>query len=141
MGKLIKVWDGSTWQTVAAGLPYDFPSQSTNSGKFLTTDGSVLSWASAGLVNSSISSNVTLAAGNRYFVNTSAARTLTLPSSPTLGDEIQVFDASGTAATYNITINSNSGKINGSVQDAILDVNGVATSLIYTGSTYGWRLG
>lgn len=93
------------------------------------------------VTNSSINSNTTLTAGTRYFVDTTSARTLTLPASPSVGDEIQVFDASGTAATYNITIDSNSGKINGSVQNAILDVNGVATSLIYTGSTYGWRLG
>ena len=116
----------------------------TNSS--ITVNGSAVSLGGSvtivtGPASSAISSNVTLAANNKYFVDTTAARTLTLPASPTLGDEIQVFDASGTAATNNITINSNSGKINGSVQDAILDVNGVATSLIYTGSTYGWRLG
>lgn len=116
----------------------------TNSS--ITVNGSAVSLGGSvtivtGPASSAISSNVTLAANNKYFVDTTAARTLTLPASPTLGDEIQVFDASGAAATNNITINSNSGKINGSVQDAILDVNGVATSLIYTGSTYGWRLG
>ena len=116
----------------------------TNSS--ITVNGSAVSLGGSvtivtGPASSAVSSNITMAANNNYFVDTTAARTLTLPASPTLGDEIQVFDASGTAATNNITINSNSGKINGSVQDAILDVNGVATSLIYTGSTYGWRLG
>lgn len=91
--------------------------------------------------NSAISANQTLVAGYRYFVNTSAARTLTLPASPSVGDEIQVFDATNTAATYNITLGSNSLKINGTVQDAELDTNGVAVALVYTGSTYGWRLG
>lgn len=116
----------------------------TNSS--ITVNGSAVSLGGSvtivtGPASTAVSSNVTLAANNKYFVDTTAARTLTLPASPTLGDEIQIFDASGTAATYNITINSNSGKINGSVQDAILDVNGVGASLIYTGSTYGWRLG
>ena len=92
-------------------------------------------------VNSAISTNQTLVAGYRYFVDTSAARTLTLPASPSVGDEIQVFDATNTAATYNITLGSNSLKINGTVQDAELDTNGVAVALVYTGSTYGWRLG
>lgn len=92
-------------------------------------------------VNSAISTNQTLAAGYRYFVDTSAARTLTLPASPSVGDEIQVFDATNTAATYNITLGSNSLKINGTVQDAELDTNGAAVALVYTGSTYGWRLG
>ncbi len=168
MAKLIKVWDGTEWQAVAVALPNgvtingtqtltnktisgasntltNIPNSAlTNSA--ITINGSSTSLGGSvtivtGPASSAISSNVTLAANNKYFVDTTAARTLTLPASPTLGDEIQVFDASGTAATNNITINSNSGKINGSVQDAILDVNGVATSLIYTGSTYGWRLG
>ena len=90
-------------------------------------------------INLAISSNTTLVAGYRYFVNTSAARTLTLPASPSVGADIAIFDASGSAATNNITVNSNSGKINGSVQDLILDANGAAVVLTYTGSTYGWR--
>lgn len=92
-------------------------------------------------INVSISANTNLAVGRRYFVNTSAARTLTLPASPTVGNEIFVFDATGTAGTNNITINSNSGKINGTVQNLTIDVDGAGASLIYTGATYGWRVG
>jgi hypothetical protein len=88
-----------------------------------------------------ISSNITLVAKNRYFVDTSAARTLTLPASPILGDEIHVFDATGTAGTNNITVLNNSLKINGVLDTALLDSNGVAAAFIYTGSTYGWRMG
>jgi hypothetical protein len=66
---------------------------------------------------------------------------LTLPASASVGDEIQVVDATGTAGTNNITLGSNSLKINGSVQDAVIDVNGGAAVLLYTGSTYGWRFG
>ena len=168
MAKLIKVWNGTAWEDVAVALPNALTIDGTQTltnktisgasntltnignasltNSSITVNGSAVSLGGSvtivtGPASSAISSNVTLAANNKYFVDTTAARTLTLPASPTLGDEIQVFDASGTAATYNITINSNSGKINGSVQNAILDVNGVATSLIYTGSTYGWRLG
>jgi hypothetical protein len=88
-----------------------------------------------------VSSNITLVAKNRYFVNTSSARTLTLPASPAVGDEIQVFDATGTAGTNVITIANNSLKINGVNDSALLDANGVAASFVYTGSTYGWRMG
>lgn len=90
-------------------------------------------------INLSISSDTTLVSGYRYFVNTSSARTLTLPASPSVGDDIVIFDATGTAGTNNITVNSNSGKINGSVQDLILDANGAVATLTYTGSAYGWR--
>ena len=92
-------------------------------------------------INLAISSNTTLVTGYRYFVNTSAARTLTLPANPSVGEEIVVIDATGTAGTNNITINSNSNKINGTIQNVTIDVDGAAASFIYTGATYGWRVG
>jgi hypothetical protein len=95
----------------------------------------------AAVTNSSINSNITLVSGTRYFVDTTAARSLTLPASPSAGDEIQIFDATGTAGTNNITVLRNSLKINGQSDDALLNANGVAVSFVYTGSTYGWRFG
>jgi hypothetical protein len=89
---------------------------------------------------SSVSSNVTLVSGNRYFVDTTSARTLTLPLIPSVGDEIQIYDASNSALTNNITVASNSNKIQGSVQDLIIDSNAAAVYLTYTGSTYGWAV-
>jgi hypothetical protein len=134
MAKTVKIWNGTDWVDlgVKAALPPDY------------IDSTALNSALASYkqeVNLTVSSNITLVAGRRYFVDTSAARTLTLPASPTLGQEIVVVDASGTAGTYNITINSNSGKINGTIQNLTIDVDGAGASLIYTGSTYGWRVG
>lgn len=91
-------------------------------------------------INTNLSSDVTVAAGYRYFVDTSAARTITLPSGPTVGDEIQLFDATGTGSTNNVTVNNNSQKINGVLDSAIIDIDGFATVFVYTGSTYGWRM-
>jgi hypothetical protein len=88
----------------------------------------------------SVSSNITISKNINYMVDTSAVRTLTLPASPALGDEIHIFDVTGTAATNKITVNSNSNKINGSVQDLEIDANNAAVVLIYIGSTYGWRV-
>jgi hypothetical protein len=88
----------------------------------------------------SVSSNITLEANKRYLVDTSAARTLTLPASPANGDEVQVLDVTGNAATNKITVASNSLKINGTVQDLEIDVNNDITVLLYTGSTYGWSV-
>jgi len=88
-----------------------------------------------------VSSNITLAKDNRYFVNTSAARTLTLPATPALNDEIQILDASGTASTYNITVDRNANKINGGTVNLIIDTSGAWVTLLYTGATYGWKVG
>ena len=133
MAKRIKVWDGTNWQDVGvlAATPGDYVSTTALSAALLSYKQEV---------NLAISADTTLVAGRRYFVDTTAARTLTLPASPTLGQEILIFDATGTAATNNVTINSNSGKINGSVQDLVLDSDGAIITLTYTGSTYGWGI-
>ena len=119
------------------------PSQTSNSGKYLTTNGTSASWATISfpyvpIPVTSVSSNISLASNNRYFVDTSAARTLTLPASPTAGDEIQIFDTTGSAATNVITVASNSNKINGTVQDLEVDIAYDVLVLVYTGSGYGW---
>ena len=147
MAKRIKVWSGTEWVDVGvlAALPGDYVNTTAlNTALTPYIDTTELNAALTNYkqeINITVNSNITLQSGYRYFVDTSAARTLTLPASPAVGNEILVFDASGTAATNNVTINSNSGKINGSVQNAVLDVNGGAMAFTYTGSTYGWRVG
>jgi hypothetical protein len=141
----LPVSQGGTGQTSTTNtLNSLLPTQADNASKILSTDGTNVSWVapSSGLMpSSSISANATINANYKYFVNTSAARTLTLPPSPSVGDEIYIFDASGTAATYNITIARNSNLINGNAGNLIFNINGGAVSLIYTGATYGWRAG
>jgi hypothetical protein len=87
----------------------------------------------------SISANTTLVAKKRYYVTSASALTLTLPASPTLNDEIHIVDASGNASTYNITVARNSRLINGLAVNLIIDTPGAWISLIFTGTTYGWR--
>jgi len=94
-----------------------------------------------GATAQAVSSNISLQHNYNYFVDTSAARTLTLSATPSLGDTIAIIDAAGSAATNNITVSSNGGKINGTVQDLEIDVNNAAAVLVYTGSNYGWRVG
>lgn len=119
---------------------------SPSSGEFLYSSGGT-TYAATSLSTTvplwsavAVSSNITLSKWNNYMVDTSAVRTLTLPASPSSGDEIHIFDVTGTAATNKITVSSNSNKINGSVQDLDIDANNAAVVLIYTGSSYGWRV-
>ena len=90
--------------------------------------------------NYGIAANNTLAAGGRYFVDTNGARTLTLPSSPSVGDEIWIFDQTNLAGTNNITVNNGGSLINGVSDTLVIDANGAVATLIYTGSTLGWRI-
>ena len=87
-----------------------------------------------------ISADNTLLANSRYFVNTTAPRTLTLPSSPAVGAEIWIVDQSSQAATNNITVNNGGSLINGVSDTLVIDVDGAVATLIYTGSTLGWRI-
>ena len=90
--------------------------------------------------SSAIAANTTLVTRTQYFVTTSSAWTLTLPASPTQGDEIRIFDASGSAATNNITVGPNGLNLHGSVQNFVMNVAYGSATLIYTGSTYGWKV-
>jgi len=87
-----------------------------------------------------IAADNTLLPNSRYFVNTTAARTLTLPSSPAVGAEIWIADQSNQAATFNITVNNGGSLINGVSDTLVVDVNGAIATLVYTGSTLGWRI-
>ena len=88
-----------------------------------------------------ITSNTTMVAGRGYFVDTtSAAITMTLPSSASQGDTIQVIDYAGTADTNNITIGRNSHKIQGDAADLTVSTERAAFSLVYVNATPGWLL-
>ena len=89
----------------------------------------------------STSSNITVAANDRYFVDTSgAAKTITLPASPQTGDQVSLLDLAGTFDTNNLTIGRNSLKIMGATADMVVSTEDAAIQLVYTGSTYGWKL-
>ena len=89
----------------------------------------------------STSSNITVAANDRYFVDTSGgAKTITLPASPQVGDQVSLLDLAGTFDTNNLTIGRNSLKIMGASADMTIAVEHAAVQLVYTGSTYGWKL-
>ena len=78
--------------------------------------------------------------GEGYFVNTTSAEiTVTLPSSPTAGDEVSIVDYAGTADTNNIIITS-SDKINGSSNDVKINYERGGVSIVYVDSTQGWMV-
>jgi hypothetical protein len=86
-------------------------------------------------------SNFTASAGQGVFCNTtSAAFTLTLPASPSIGDEVSFVDYAGTFDTNNLTIGRNSSKIHGADEDLTVSVERAANTLVFTDSTQGWLL-
>ena len=85
-------------------------------------------------------SSFTAVADSGYFVNTtSAAVTVTLPSSAARNDKITIVDYAGTAATNNIIIAANGLKINGlSAPPIKITTNRTGLTLTYIDSTQGW---
>ena len=81
----------------------------------------------------------TAVASEGYFVNTTGgAITVTLPASPSIGDEIHIRDYAGTFASNNVTLNRNSSLIAGVAANGSLDTNDVMTTLVYVDGTKGW---
>ena len=83
----------------------------------------------------------TASAGDNIFVDTSAAAvTITLPASPSIGDQVKIIDSHGTAATNNITVGRNGESIQRSASDLTISTNGAGIALVYYDSDNGWLL-
>ena len=79
--------------------------------------------------------------GDKIFANTSSsAFTITLPASPTVGDEVRFLDLANTFDSNNLTVGRNSEKIDGATADLTVATEGAAFALVYSGATYGWKL-
>jgi len=111
-------------------------------------DGSITAAKLASSVNTDFdwsdsvkTANFTAVSGKGYFVNTtSAAITVTLPSSPSAGDKVAVMDYAGTADTNNITINpAGSDKVEGTTAyDLLISGERTGLELVYKDGTQGW---
>ena len=86
--------------------------------------------------------NPTLAtSGDKIFVDTSGgAKTVTLPSTALLGNEIRIIDVTGNAGTNNITVGRNGHKIQGAASDLVININRTALGLVYYDAAQGWLL-
>lgn len=71
---------------------------------------------------------------------TGGAISVTPPASPVIKDRFAIVDSNANAATNNITVDFTgaSQKLNGSVQDFIMNCDGCYIEFVYMGSTTGW---
>jgi hypothetical protein len=130
--------------SVSADLTFTLPATDGTNGQVLTTNGSgVLSFATpaSGIAwQSSVkTSGFTATAGEGYFCNTtSAGFIVTLPATPTAGQQVAVVDYAGTFDTNSLVISPNGGKIEGGTANLELSGEREGVLLVYIDSTQGW---
>jgi len=130
--------------SLSADLTFTLPSTDGTNGQVLSTNGSgVLSFItpSSGISwQSSVkTSGFTAVAGEGYFCNTtSAGFTVTLPATPTAGQQVAVVDYAGTFDTNALTISPNGNKIEGATANLQLSGEREGVLLVYIDATQGW---
>jgi len=81
----------------------------------------------------------TAVADDQIIVDTSStAVTITLPASPSVGDEVHFIDGKGTFGSNNLVINRNSSKINSGTSNLTISTNGQSFTLVFANATRGW---
>jgi hypothetical protein len=120
-----------------------FPNADGTANQILKTDGSgVLSFTDAftGIAWQSVqTTGFTASAGNAYPCDTtSAGFTVTLPATPSAGDQVQLVDYAGTFDTNALTIDPNGEDIVGQGSNVVVVKDREAITLTYIDSTQGW---
>jgi len=82
----------------------------------------------------------TVQTGAQILVDTSgAARTITLPASPSTGDEVSFVDAKYTFDSNALTVGRNGSNITNAAADLVVNTEGAGFTLVYSGdATVGW---
>ena len=84
-------------------------------------------------------SGFTAVSGEGYFCNTtSAAFTVTLPASPSVGDIVAIKDYANTFDTNTLTLGRNGSNIGGEAVDSSITTEGIAITVVYADATKGW---
>ena len=84
-----------------------------------------------------VTSDTTMVAGKGYFVDSSGgAKTMTLPASPSIGDEVSIVALDG--STNSVTIARNGNNIEGGTSNLVLDRNYNTVTLVYSDAANGW---
>ena len=111
----------------------------------ITINGTAISLGASGEIVAGLdwqtvkTSDFTASAGEGYPVNTTSSSIIvTLPASPSAGDNVAIVDYAGTFNSNNCTVNPNGNKIEGSTDNQVLQTNRVAINLTYIDSTQGW---
>ena len=132
-----KLGDGEVTNAKLANTTVTLAGESVALGASLSLTNKFVDWQSVTTADGSTFN--TAVSGEGYFIDTtSAAHTITLPSSASRGDFIAIKDYAGTFATNNLTIARNGHNIQGVANDSLISTNRASLVLVYVDSTKGW---
>ena len=125
----VKAFDTTDYATATQGGTADSALQPDGDGSALTGIVAGLAWARK-------TSNYTSANNDAILADTSGgAWTLTLPSSPGVGDLVRVLDGADWA-TNNLTVARNGSTVEGDAANLVMNIGGVSVDFVYDGSTW-----
>ena len=89
------------------------------------------------------SANYTAVNGDQILVDTSgggigAPVTVTLPASPSVGNEVTIIDSGNNLASNNLTVDRNGSNLLGAASNLTVSTNAAAFTLVYVNATRGW---
>ena len=88
-----------------------------------------------------VTSDHTVIEGENVFIDTtSSGYTITLYSAPVIGNTVSFIDAGENCGTTPATISGGGEKIMGLDENMNIDVDGISFDLVYSNTTFGWRV-
>jgi len=90
-----------------------------------------------------IPAGYTAVSGDQLLVDTSGGGlgvpvTVTLPASPSVGEEVTIIDSGNAFGSNNLTVGRNGSNILGLAANLVVSTNGAAFTLVYVNATRGW---
>lgn len=126
--------NATTSVTAASMTITGVPSNSTDAATVQYVKNAAASWVEQ-------TANYSAVAGDMIWANTnSGVFTITLPAGPAVNTIIRVGDLSSKWGTNAPVLARNGALIMGLAEDLTLDLNNAVVDLVYSGSTYGWRV-
>src|SRR6056300_1014998 len=132
-----KLQDNAVTNAKLTNTSVTLTGSSVSLGGSVSFNNKFVDWQS--VITADGSTGTTAVSGQGYFIDTtSAAHTITLPSSAAIGDFIAIKDYAGTFGTNNLTIARNGHNIQGVANDSLITTNRASLVLVYVDSTKGW---
>jgi hypothetical protein len=121
---------------INGGVSFGATANYGTTGQVLTSNGQNASpiWQSVSFTTNVVTSNTTASANNHYYLN-GATLTLTLPASPSVGDEVRLSEVAGNT---DCVVARNGSNIMSAAEDLTIDSAYLVLSLRYVDATIGW---